>query len=183
MRLKASDFRASIDLSGGMTVSFAVSPRSVGDAKAAYDELNGRDLEITVKPWREKRSKNANDYLWELCTRLAEKIGSTKDDVYRHHIRMMGVNEIYTISEEAVDAFNEIWQKNGTGWFIDRLDTFSGLCTIAVYSGSSQYDTAQMSRLISSVIEDCKEQGIETATPDEIARMESRWEQSTKRNA
>ena len=32
-----------------------------------------------------------------------------------------------------------------------------------------------MSRLLDSVIEDCKEQGIQTLTPNEIARMKATW--------
>jgi hypothetical protein len=32
-----------------------------------------------------------------------------------------------------------------------------------------------MSRLIDLVVADCKEQGIETATPEEIARMEAEY--------
>ena len=37
--------------------------------------------------------------------------------------------------------------------------------------GSSDYDTAQMSRLIEIIVEECKTQGIETLTPEELARM------------
>lgn len=44
-----------------------------------------------------------------------------------------------------------------------------------LYFGSSSYDTVQMSRLIDLLIEDCKAQGIETATPDEIARYKEEW--------
>ena len=44
-----------------------------------------------------------------------------------------------------------------------------------LYYGSSCYYTKQMSRLIDLVVEDCKEQGIDTATPEEIALLKEEW--------
>ena len=41
--------------------------------------------------------------------------------------------------------------------------------------GSSDYDTAQMSRLIEIIIQECKAQGIETMTPRELDALVSRW--------
>ena len=41
-----------------------------------------------------------------------------------------------------------------------------------VLRGSSDFDTAEMSHLLGLLIAECKEQGIDTATPDEIKRME-----------
>ena len=37
-----------------------------GDYRNKYDELKDKDLEITIKPWRDHISKNANAYCWEL---------------------------------------------------------------------------------------------------------------------
>lgn len=41
--------------------------------------------------------------------------------------------------------------------------------------GSSTYDTAQMSRLIDLIVQDCREQGIETLPPDKLAGMMEEW--------
>lgn len=43
------------------------------------------------------------------------------------------------------------------------------------YFGSSTYDAKEMSVLIDGVVSECKEMGIETMTPDEIARLKSEW--------
>lgn len=43
-----------------------------GDFRGQYDNLKDKDLEITVKPWREKRSLDANAYCWVLINKLAE---------------------------------------------------------------------------------------------------------------
>ena len=42
---------------------------------------------------------------------------------------------------------------------------------LAIYYGSSAYNTKQMSNLIELVVEDCEEQGIETKSADEIRSM------------
>lgn len=41
--------------------------------------------------------------------------------------------------------------------------------------GSSKYDTRQMSRLIDLIVTECKEQGINTLTPREIALLKEGW--------
>ncbi len=50
-----------------------------------------------------------------------------------------------------------------------------GYVNVRSYYGSSQYDTAQMSRLIDLIVQECRQQGIETATPQELARYKEEW--------
>ena len=44
-----------------------------------------------------------------------------------------------------------------------------------VYRGSHTYTSAEMARLIDGTVSECKDQNIEVATPDEIARMNALW--------
>lgn len=46
-----------------------------------------------------------------------------------------------------------------------------------VYRGTHTYDSKEMAKLIDGTIQECKNVGIETATPDELARMQQLWEQ------
>lgn len=116
--------------------------------------------------------------MWVLCGKLAEKIGSTKESVYRQHILNMGVYKVAEISEDAAETLIIGWQMNGIGWLAERVDygARDGFALVNLYYGSSVYNTKQMSRLLDSVVEDCKEQGIQTETPDEIANMVNLWE-------
>ena len=41
--------------------------------------------------------------------------------------------------------------------------------------GSSQYDSAEMAKFIDHIVQEAKELGIETLTPDELARMNAEW--------
>jgi hypothetical protein len=45
--------------------------------------------------------------------------------------------------------------------------------TVRVYVGSSKLDTTEMGILLDNLIEECKLQGIETMTPQELAKMRS----------
>lgn len=51
----------------------------------------------------------------------------------------------------------------------------AGYNNIRSYISSSDYDTEQMSRLIDMVVQDCKAEGIETMTPQELDALKSRW--------
>lgn len=148
------------------------------DFKQLVDDMNGCEkLSIEVKPFRQRRSLDANAYAWVLMDRLAEKLSESKEDIYRGYIKDIGGNsEIVCIKNNAVERLCEGWGKNGIGWQTDTFPSKLDGCTnVILYYGSSTYDTAQMSRLLDLIIQDCKQLGIPTETPDEIARLKALW--------
>ena len=46
---------------------------------------------------------------------------------------------------------------------------------LAILIGSSQYDTRSMSILIDGIVQDAKELGIETMTPNQLADLKNSW--------
>ena len=44
-----------------------------------------------------------------------------------------------------------------------------------VYKGSSEFDTREMSIFIDGIVSEAKALGIQTETPDEIAKMKGLW--------
>jgi hypothetical protein len=69
------------------------------------------------------------------------------------------------------------WEHNGLGWVTERSPSkIEGCTNVTLYYGSSTYDTAQMSRLIDLVIQECKQQDIDTMTPAERDRLVSLWQ-------
>ena len=140
--------------------------------ETAFDELHEKDkITIELKPYREKRSKEANSYFWVLCGKLAAKLRIPKEDIYREYVREIGGNYYTTcLKEDEVQAACDCWSRNGLGWIYDILPSKLNGCKIALlYYGSSEYDTAQMSQIIHMVVCDCKENGIETASTNQIA--------------
>ena len=150
----------------------------LNDFKQLVDDMNGCEkLSIEIKPFRQRRSLDANAYSWVLMDKLAEKLNESKVNIYREYIRHIGGNsEIVCVKDSALERLCEAWGKNGIGWVTDTLPSKIEGCTcVILYYGSSTYDSAQMSRLLDLIIQDCKIQGIPTETPDEIARLKALW--------
>lgn len=152
-------------------------------AFALFEELKDEEkLSIKIGKFREKRSLDANAYMWLLCGKLAEKLSDkktkyTKEDIYREAIKEVGVWQDDEIEPERVKWRCAAWQQIGTGWLTERVDfTADGSKEIIrFYYGSSQYNKKQMGRLIDNIVQDCQAVGIETKTPEELARLKSLW--------
>ena len=145
---------------------------------ALVDEMADKDkLSIEIKPYRERRSLDANAYFWVLCDKLAEKLRKGKTELYRELIRDIGgVSETVCVVNSAVERFCANWQAKGLGWQTETAESkIEGCTNVTVYFGSSTFDRDQMARLLDLTIQECREQGIPTETPEEIARLKSLW--------
>lgn len=136
------------------------------------DMVDKKPLEAKIKPYRAKRSVEANAYMWILCDKIAEKLHSTKEEVYRSAVREVGVFQDVAVQEKALSSLIDNWTSNGIGWITDIFDSkINGCKRVRLYTGSHRYDTKQMSRLIDYIVEEAKELDIETMTPDELRQM------------
>ena len=132
---------------------------------------------VDIKQYRERRSLDANAYFWVLLDKLAEVIQKAKTEIYREYIKDIGGNsETVCVLDSAVDKLRDGWHHNGLGWQTDTTPSKIAGCTnVVLYYGSSTYDTAQMSRLINLVVQDCKDQGIEVLGERELSLMTEGW--------
>ena len=171
MRGRLSDL--SIGLNGKQRLTIELD----NDFRSEYDKLRESDVSVYVKKFRQKRSLDANAYCWVLLDKLAEHTGLSRIDLYRSYIREIGGNsETVCVVNAAVDKLREGWHHNGLGWQTDTLPSKLDGCTnVVLYYGSSTYDTAQMSRLIEMVVQDCRELGIETLPPHKLAALVEEW--------
>jgi hypothetical protein len=149
--------------------------QNAADLKKLLDD--GKKLSVEIKQHREKRSLDANAYLWVLCQKLAEVHRTTKELVYRKFIKDVGQFQIVPIKDEAVEHWIKIWSSNGLGWIAEVLEDskLPGYKKVISYYGSSAYDTHEMSVLIDEVVQACKEDGIETLPPHELADLKNEW--------
>lgn len=163
-----------------LIISFIIKSNEIDEDK--LNELaNGKNgVKIEITQWRERRSLNANAYAWVLIDKIAEKIKTTKIDVYRKIIKDVGVYQILPIKDVAVESFIKRWQSNGLGWICENLgacknQTLKGYVNIVAYYGTSTYDTKEMARFIDEVVEQAKELGIQTETPEMIENLKNLW--------
>lgn len=151
------------------------------DAMFALENFEqGKVYNLELKKARnKKRSLDSNAYCWVLMDKLAEHYRVAVSEVYRNFVREIGGNsEIVCMvdSERAVDSFCKSWERNGLGWQTEVLPSkIEGCVNVKVYYGSSTYDTAQMSRLIEMVVQECKDAGIETLSERERSLLLEEW--------
>lgn len=141
------------------------------------DEVNGLMntlLSVEAKKWRKKRSLDANAYCWVLMTKIAEVVGSSKEEIYEEMLQKYGYllkdDEGYIVvtvkSDFAMEKMQGHWK------FYKSNGKFSSYLAI---KGSSEYDTKEMAHFIDQVVLEAKELGIETLPPDELQRMKEMW--------
>ena len=139
------------------------------------EELQDKKLNVEAKKWYKKRSLNANGYLWVLIEKLSQKLNMSRLDIYRKHIYEAGTYQELQMPEEAMQKFVEIWSNNGLGWFCEKSTNQYGEIVLKAYNGSSTYDTKEMTRLVDSVVQDCREQNIETMSDKELKSLLEQW--------
>lgn len=151
------------------------------DAKKFCSEMKPRKYVAEFKEYREKRSLDSNAYAWVLIGKLAAKLEISPEEVYRSAIRDIGDNyEVMPIRNDALERWKMIWKRSGIGWICDEIgpSKHQGYTNVRCFYGSSVYDKAQMSRLINTIKEECKLQGIETMSQEELDAMLAEWGQN-----
>lgn len=140
-----------------------------GDFRTQYDELKGKDLEISVKVFRQKRSLDQNSYAWVLIGKIADKLRASKDDVYLTMLKRYGQGGVIKVSpknEQAILSALKYYERH------EKLYTDTDKY-YRIWAGSSGYNTEEMTVFVDGIISEAKEIGIETLTPDELLEMRS----------
>lgn len=178
MELKAIQRTIAIDYkSGHKLLTYEVLS---DETTESLEALQDKELRLTAKRWREKRSIDANSYYWQLISQLARKLKISTARCHNIMLRRSGVPElidgltVYILlpdtdkaEEQALEsAAYHLSPTSKTDWNKDgRVRSYMLL------KPSHEMDSEEFSGLVSNLAEECKEQGIETMTPDEIAHM------------
>lgn len=163
------------------TGKFLVTFEVDADISGQIESMTDRELRITAKRWREKRSLDANAYHWVLIGKLAEALRVSKSFMHNMMLRKYGQDEViggklvYVVLPDTPDG-ERIAEEADTYHIRPTSEVKfdrEGIPfrTYIMMRGSRTYDSAEMARLIDGVVQECKEAGIETETPDEIERM------------
>ena len=142
------------------------------------DELhNAEKLSIRIGKFKQKRSLDANAYCWTLIGKLAEKLNIPRTDIYRQAIREIGGNsDTVCVQDKAVSSLCAGWERNGIGWQTETFPSKIDGCTnVILYYGSSIYDKSQMHRLVEFILGECRQQGIDTKSKEEIDSLLGQW--------
>ena len=153
---------------------------SAEDKEALYD--------LSLHKEARKRSLDSNAYFHVLCDKLRQKLNVSMAYCKNHLIASYG--QIHYLDETT--PF--IYKTNAPEEYMMELETIHTKCIkiaeengkqvyfYRVYRGSHEYNTEEMAKLIEGTVEECKAQDIETATPEELARMNSLWGQKHEKH-
>ena len=138
----------------------------VGNKKQCIDWLLETDEDkFKVDIYKEKRNKNQNAKYWELINQLSRK---TKISVEELHFDMLKnyspryeILVPYTTQLRGIEYYEKksAIMKNGIKFIVYH-----------VYTPSHELKTDEYAILLEGLVEECKQQGIETRSPDEIMK-------------
>ena len=138
------------------------------------------DAIVEIQEWKPKRSNKQNSYYWVLATQIANVMRMSKTVVHNLLLRdygqpiFIGGEKHYSLIPDTDKAEKDVlnqeeYHLKPTGFVRDH----NGKMYRAYSSilGSKFYNTQEMSILLDGCIQEAKSVGIETLTPNEIARM------------
>lgn len=159
-------------VTGELNIIFSVNEKAT--VIPEYEKLKDcKKLRIKAVQYREKRSNDANAYLWVMLQNMAEVLKSDKWSLYLQMLKKYGQFTYIVVKPNAVDGVKKQWRECEELGEIDVNGTTA--VQMLCYYGSSTYDTKEMSVLIDGVVSECEELGIETKSPEEIRQMKERW--------
>lgn len=173
------------DMRGSVVISF-----NVGEVPdVSY--IEGKDLDIKVTQHREKRSLSQNAYYWTLLSKLAHKQNISTTRLHNLLLRDIGIPFIIdgqiamqpipdteTAENEILET--DVFHLKPTGGIINSSNGAVYRWYI-ILRGSSTFSTDEMSVLLNRLIDECKENDIEVATPFELAQMKMYSEELERR--
>ena len=148
----------------------------VGKADEVIKWLLSQDREklFEVKPYRQKRSLNANAYAWTLMNEIANRLRTSKDEVYLEMLKRYGQCEVISVlSDIDISRFVKYYEEIGKG-HVEGKEFTHYRC----YIGSSEYNSREMAILIDGIISEAEALGIDTLPTTAIERMKALWNQS-----
>lgn len=147
------------------------------DFREGYETLKEADVEVSIKKWRHRRSNDANAYFHVLVNAIAEARGVSDEEIKQMLVvdygslardedgQIIGFKLPASVDVSSIYPYTRLYkqvEENG------KLYN----CYL-VYKHSREMDTKEMSRLIDGAVQEAKELGIDTDTPEERARWSS----------
>lgn len=167
------------DLTMNPDRSFNVTVTVQTDFRDTFDRLKDKDLDIEIKQHREKRSKSANAYFHVLVNKIAAELNEADETVKTRLVIEYGVvakdEDGLTIGFKLPSKVDVSKIYPYTRLFDQRTENGRIFNCYLVLKPTHEMDTKEMARLIDGTIREAKELGIETDTPETLARYQAEW--------
>lgn len=139
-----------------------------GTPKQIIDYLyyQDKDKVFEIKEFKKKRTLNQNNYYWELLGELSLALRLPPEELHKRMLKDYSqkyqIMIPYEIELRGIDYYDKksVIEKNG-----NKFQVYE------VYVPSHELKTKEFAILLDGLINECKQVGIETLTPDEISEM------------
>lgn len=134
-----------------------------------------------ISEHKDKRSLDSNAYFHVLCDKLRQKLGVSMSCCKNALVSDYGQIEYLSEGEPLIYKTNapieRMMELESPHTKCIKVDEEKGRTVYfyRVYRPTREYNSEEMSILIAGTVEECKAQGIETATPAELAHMAEMW--------
>lgn len=149
------------------------------DPRKIMDKLKDADVSIEIKKYEPHRSKDANAFLWALCSDIGRALipPLKKEDVYKMAIKAVGVFTEVIVRVWDVDTIIGRWSAHGEGWVADVIDDAGvGKKLLHLYYGSSTYTVSEMQVLLDWLVDQAEQIGIvPRLSKEEEERVLAQW--------
>ena len=149
------------------------------DFRNKFDELKDSDLDIEIKKHRERRSLNANAYFHLLVNKIAEQQGLGNEEVKTSLVVEYGAlakdENGAVVGFKLPSSVDVRTLYRYVKCFDTRVEDGKEFNCYLVYKQTHLLDSKEMARLIDGTVYEAQSLGIETATPEELARYKEEW--------
>lgn len=126
-----------------------------------------RDKTFTIKERKLRRSLTQNGYYWALNDKLASALRMDRYTLHFLMLKRYAPCEVMTVLKKVpLDQYFKYCEV-----FAEGERNGKEYNHVRIYKQSSMMDSAEFSRLLDGIRDECEQQGIQTMTPAEIAKL------------
>lgn len=141
----------------------------------ALEKYMDIDLDINFSRHRNRRSIDANAFLWACLGEIARAINSDTWSIYLYMLERYGKFTHILVKPEAVEQVRQVWRETK---IVGEKD---GMIQMLCFFGSSTYNTKEFSQLLDGVVSEMKEMHLETPPDEEMKQLLEGMRESDQR--
>lgn len=168
-----------IDIVLGMNGRQRITVELNHDFSGEFTRLKDAIIDIDIKKHRWRRSLSANAYFHVLVNKIAAEIGYSEEQVKKRLVTEYGAlardADGCTVGFKVPSSVDAAAYYPYIKCFDTRTENGKEFKCYLVYKQTRDLDSKEMAHLIDGAISEARELGIETDTPEQLARYKEDW--------
>lgn len=153
MKIKDINLRQNAQGSAVLTLLVDAPPSEYSEVALRIKE--GKPYNLEIKPIRQGKSLDQVGAIWAKITEIADVLYANKEDIYEECLRRYGQGMAMRITADAYGQIASLFR------LVDvQEQREDGTMFVKCYKGLSSMDTAEASRLLEGILDECKHMGL-----------------------